>query len=144
MATFDCIKNYEFEISNEPQEERTKTMTEYYDIKKDEDERHDNSIKAANEVAKEAEKVAFEKQISYEEAAAYVRKMNPRTAEMEAKGYISEEPARMFSKSSLDAAAELASRAKKYMRENKVEYEEAVKIVLRNDQDLADAYAFAD
>jgi hypothetical protein len=116
----------------------------YYDVKKDERERHRNSLKAEKELANKAELVAFEKGISYEKAAEHVRKMNPRTAEMAAKGFISEQPGKTYAKTSMDAGTEIAQLAKAYMREHKVEYEAALKVVLKQNPALADAYAFAD
>jgi hypothetical protein len=119
-------------------------MVKYYDVKKDEKERHENELKAADEVAKEAEMVALERDWPYEKAAAYVLKKNPKTAEMYSKGYLSEEPAKSYTMTSLEAGEQLADLTKKKMRREKLTFEIAQAKVFKENPELVETYAKGD
>jgi hypothetical protein len=108
-------------------------MVTYFDIKKDEKERHENSLKAAAEIAEKAEMVALERDWDIEKATNYVRKLNPQTAEMEFRGYLSEEPARSYSMTSYEAGEQLADMVKKLQRSEKLDFATAQKRVFEDE-----------
>jgi hypothetical protein len=109
-----------------------------------EKERHEASIKMANEIAQKARQAQLEHGWDYERAAEYVRFINPECAEIEAKGYISEQPAREYSKTSYEAATELADLTKKKMRREKLTYEIAQAKVFEENPQLVEVYAKSD
>jgi hypothetical protein len=111
-----------------------------------EKERHEISLGASRLLADQAKKLAFDKRISYAEAAEVVRERHFALAEQEKCGFVPEEEDENYRFTSLEAAEKISDLAKKLMREKEITYQEAVDEILSNpsNAEVARSYAAAD
>jgi hypothetical protein len=109
-------------------------------------ERHERSLKAADELAEKAKLISLERGWSYQRSANYVRAHDSRLAELEKHGYLSQEPSRNYTYSSLEAGEKISDLAKKLQREKKISYQAAVDEILSDPRhrEVAICYSQAD
>jgi hypothetical protein len=109
-------------------------------------ERHYQSLQAADLLGKYAREVALERDWPYEKAAKYIRAKHPDLCELEVKGYVAEPEGSHFEYKSLEAAALIAEKAEIMMKAKGINYDEAVKKVYADpaNEALVKAYAAGD
>jgi hypothetical protein len=109
-------------------------------------ELHFKSLEASAEIAEKASLIALERDWPIEKATNYVRKLNPNLAEMEVKGYVSEQDYRSYTYTSKEAGDLLAEKATELMRSEKIPYDIAITRVYADpeNEEIMRCYAQAD